>query len=42
MIYEAMNYCTDVGKVMLQELVGENKKSEVRIRSTKGSRRTGS
>ena len=22
MIYEAMNYCTDVGKVMLQELVG--------------------
>ncbi len=23
MIYEAMNYCTDVGKVMLQELVGQ-------------------
>jgi len=28
MIYEAMNYCTDVGKVMLQELVGGSRKED--------------
>ncbi len=41
MIYEAMNYCTDVGKVMLQELVGENKKAEVRSKKYEGQPKAG-
>ncbi|MBQ3591553.1 MAG: YgiQ family radical SAM protein, partial [Clostridia bacterium] len=41
MIYEAMNYCTDVGKVMLQELVGENKRSEVRSKKYEGQPKNG-
>ncbi|MBR4961401.1 MAG: YgiQ family radical SAM protein, partial [Clostridia bacterium] len=39
MIYEAMNRCSDVGRVMLQELVGgggESKKSEVRSKKYDG------
>ena len=41
MIYEAMNYCTDVGKVMLQELVGENKRAEVRSKKYEGQPKNG-
>lgn len=37
MIYEAMHYCTDVGKVMLEELVGKNQKSEVRSQKANGT-----